>query len=278
MSARGRGSGRRLRAAAAACALAGLALAIPATSSTASQDSESWYDADHGWRVGEGLVAQETNDGGRTWRTLPNPHDSQVASVLRTGLTAGVYENSIDGSMFWTNDGGKHWSQSLRIGSPAIGSGSFLFWWHGRSVYRVRPWPAPYRCTTYVKGMRCGYKDGRGRLREAAFTATKVASVPAGTARASVVPGGVVAVTAGLARGERPSVALVRWVRRDGRPTATTQELPLPADRTFSACEVPLVRWPILVVTACEVPSGTPSAFWRSRNGGRDWQFSGLGG
>lgn len=266
---------RRFGHVAVACAACFAALGLTPSSRSASQGRESWYDADHGWRVVEGFVIDESNDGGATWRRLPNPHDSQVGTVLRTGVASGVYEDSFDDRMYWTNDGGRHWSYSPRIGQPLTGSGRFLFWWQGRWVYRVRPWPAPYRCTVYLRSVRCGYRDRRGRIREGTLTATKVASVPEGNLDASVIPGGVVAATVALSAGIRPYAVVARWIGRGSQPKVISRELPHPSDRTLSACRAPLVDWPTIVVPACEFGGRKGVGLWSTDDGGKVWRFSG---
>lgn len=54
-------------------ALAFLVAGTAGDGRSASLGDESWYDADHGWRVVGLKAIQQTDDGGATWRRLPNP-------------------------------------------------------------------------------------------------------------------------------------------------------------------------------------------------------------
>ncbi len=53
-----------------------LAAIACSTASSAQLGTESWLDAEHGWRVVPLRDVLETNNGGRTWRRLPNPQDT----------------------------------------------------------------------------------------------------------------------------------------------------------------------------------------------------------
>lgn len=267
---------RQRRAAAALVMTASLGLCGAAQ--TAMQGPESWYDAGHGWRAVGLQAIFESNDGGATWHKLPNPQDSQPATVLRTGLKVGLQVNATTDRTLWTNDSGRHWSYAPQIGAPATGADAFLFWAKGRAVYRVTPWPPPYACTRVLRGNRCGYVDGRGRVREARLTATRVGTVPEGALAASVLPGGVVAAAFATGPSARPYVLLARYPRRLGAPRVRVQELPHPADPTLTACAAPLVDWPRIAIAACRFGDDSAGAvgFWLSLDGGSSWNLAGV--
>ncbi len=273
-----RSCARRRRAQRAFVAVAAFACMsiLVASVLAASRGDESWYDAEHGWRVTQKLWIVETNDGGATWRELPNPQDSQAGSVLRTGLRSGLYHNATDDRVYWTNDGGRFWGYSPRIGASLTGEGRFLFWTGGRSIYRVQPWPFPSRCVVVVRRDRCAYRDKRGFLREAKFTAVRVGTVPTGRVVAAVVPGGVVGATTSSVVGVKPYVILARWAGRATRPQVLLQELPHPPTGTLFACDEPFVDWPRLAISACDLesPRSTAIGVWRSDDGGRRWRLA----
>jgi hypothetical protein len=245
---------------------------------SAVQGTESWYDADHGWRaVGLDRVL-ETNDGGATWRKLPNPLDSKPATVLRTGVRAGLQTDSTTDKTLWTNDDGRHWAYAPEVGSPATGAGHFLFWARARTVYRVIPWPPPYRCTRLLKGERCGYRDARGTIRSAKLRSTPVGTVPEGVALPTVIPGGVVAATGVAHATDRPFALIARYTSLNRPPHVRTQELPHPLDRTLYACSAPLVEWPRIAIPACDFARGDQDLFgyWTSVDGGSMWTLTGI--
>ncbi len=75
--------------------------------------------------------------------------------------------NGTTDRVLWTNDNGQHWIYASQIGTHTTGSGSFLFWAHGRTLYRVLPWPPPYKCVKILRGTQCGYRDSSGHIRAA---------------------------------------------------------------------------------------------------------------
>jgi len=237
---------------------------------------ESWLDAEHGWKVVPLKDVLETNDGGRTWRRLPNPQDSETLNVLRTGLTTGLQVDSVTDHILWTNDSGRHWSYAKQIGTPTTGSGRFLFWAHGRTLYRVLPWPPPWRCISVLRGSLCGYRDSSGRMRAGRLQSVVVARVPEGNLRPTVIPGGVVAATSTPDGTTAPYALVARYLDRSARPRVRIAALPHPPGSTLYACRAPMAEWPRVTIEACRWGGGDdPVTTWLSDNGGTSWRLTG---
>lgn len=250
---------------------------IPSSSATtAGTAGESFYDALHGWRVAEGLEIEETNDGGATWRRLPLPFDDQVSGVLRTGLRAGLYGSAVTDKVFWTNDGGEHWSYTRSVGGATVGEGPLLVWWRFRNLYRVTPWPVPGRCVNPPSTTSCRVRRS-GRLTTARLAAVPIAGVPDGYfAYGALVPGGVVASTAAPSHTDHPRVVVARWLHGlAARPTVWVRLLPEPPDLNLSPVQGVLVDWPALTIFAQHIGEGTTRLVgrWESIDGGRTWRF-----
>lgn len=266
-----------------AVATAALAALLITGAQAAIADGESWYDADHGWRLAQSAQwIEETNDGGLSWRRIYRT--GGAAAVLRTGRHAGVYYESgcCAESTYWTNDG-KAFYTSRQITPFVTGEGRFLFVWNGRNLYRVTPWPFPSKCLRQSRAGGCVYKAPGGRERVAAFTSRLVSSVPNGViGEAATVPGGVVAVSAPRAGVGDAYAIVARWIGRDpNRPTISAQALPAPPNVRLWVCGTfrrVYVSWPDIVVPACAGDPAGPlvrAGYWQTSNGGTTWDYRG---
>jgi hypothetical protein len=114
----------------------------PSTSAKAA----SWFDSQFGWteagagvRCGRAALCS-TNNGGATWRPIFSR--GPIASVARTSPRAGIVGLDRPGvPRYWTNDAGRHWYPTRRIGRGFAGNANLLFWRRGRVLYRVPQWP-----------------------------------------------------------------------------------------------------------------------------------------
>lgn len=242
----------------------------------ASLGGESWYDADHGWRIHSSNI-QESNDGGRTWRNLfSHPFsDTNLNGVLRTGLRAGLYyEGGTRGyTVNWTNDG-RRFFYSPQLRQPVTGEGRFLFFWVGGKLYRVSPWPFPRKCVGTTPTGMCLYEAKKGKRLTARFAVSLVGQVADGfIGAATTVPGGVVAVSHAATK---PAVLEARWVR-GGSPNVTSSSLPAPETVRLDSCSAQgvFVDWPLVVIEACSVDGANlvPAGYWESSNGGSSWEY-----
>jgi hypothetical protein len=173
----------------------------PSTSAKAA----SWFDSQFGWteagagvRCGRAALCS-TNNGGATWR--PAFSRGPIASVARTSPRAGIV--ALDrprAPRYWTNDAGRHWYPTRRIGRGFAGNANLLFWRRGRVLYRARQWPP--------RAGRRGVPASRivARLRTGRFVDL------------AIVPGGVAAVV--TYDGEPDRLAVL--VHRLGRNRLTT--------------------------------------------------------
>jgi photosystem II stability/assembly factor-like uncharacterized protein len=111
-----------------------------------SAAQSSWFDSQFGWaeaggnvRCGDAALCS-TSDGGATWR--PVFSRGPIASLARTSPKAGIVALDRPGApRYWTNDAGRHWYPTRRIGTGFAGNANLLFWRRGRVLYRVRQWP-----------------------------------------------------------------------------------------------------------------------------------------
>jgi hypothetical protein len=213
----------------------GVAL-VSAGAQGASLGGESWYDAEHGWRIRNSNI-QESNDGGATWKSiLAHPLiDTNTNGVLRTGLRAGLYyEGGTRGSTVqWTNDG-RRFFYSPQLRQPATGEGRFLFFWVDRVLFRATPWPFPSACLASTPTGLCIYAPSKGKKRVARFTVTRVGALSDGIiGGAATVPGGVIAVSHAATT---PSFLEARWLGAGG-PSVTAGPLPSPENVKLDSCE-----------------------------------------
>lgn len=241
-------------------------LVVTTVAGAATVGRQSWYDANHGWRVVSQRI-EATDDGGATWRTIRRDDGITVKQILRTGVQTGLFVegNSFDTVWWLTNDGGRNWA-STRALSPyrrPIGSGSFLFMYSSSDLVRVTPWPP-----------RGSVRDGRPpRLQNQRLLRTAQGKL----AGAALVPGGVFAVyyARRVSDNNEPRARVVRY-RRDG--TTVVVDRRLPASEPLGPCllaekgQLLGVDWPTLTIPACGA-SAMPAGRWVSTTGGRYWRL-----
>jgi hypothetical protein len=228
--------------------LAGAAAPRPAIYYT----NESWFDAQHGWRVNVGTV-ESSEDGGLTWHSILRRRGASKA--VRTSRTTGVV--ALARRVLWTRDNGRHW-RTLRAGTDLQGQNHWLFYVGGRtrrSLFQVTPWPPQNRTRS-----------------------TKVAELPQGESFSALetIPGGIAAAI-NLLNGKHPRVPKV-LIRRFGRNRVIS--VPLPPEWPNGSCYLSgfRVKWPAITVLAqvyegygsCDSSIST-AIIWFSPDGGDTW-------
>jgi hypothetical protein len=172
---------------------------------SSSANAASWFDSQFGWSAPAegvkcgGAALCSTDNGGATWRPIFSR--GPIASVARTSPTAGIVAVDRAGApRYWTNDAGRHWFATRRIGPGFAGNANLLFWRRGRVLYRLRQWPPP-------------------ASRQAVATSQIVARLRTGRfSDLAIVPGGVAAVVTYDDDPDRVAVL----VHRLGRSRLTT--------------------------------------------------------
>lgn len=105
-----------------------------------------------GARADAWMYVCSTENGGRSWHSVFQAGNGlmYVLGYTRTSRTAGVVSigredmpRTLRNGVFWTNDNGRHWYETTRIGQGLEGRGSRLLWRdrRGKRLYEVRPWP-----------------------------------------------------------------------------------------------------------------------------------------
>ncbi|MFN2466713.1 MAG: hypothetical protein ABR521_01065 [Gaiellaceae bacterium] len=237
---------------------------------------ESWYDADHGWRVVRGRQLYGTADGGATWTKLVDYRGCSdgcgISEIVRTSPRHGLHHDLDTFPLAYaTSDGGRHWVELFSTvqgaGSPVAGSGRWLYAVQGHpntyhdpplALHRLQPWP--------LRGRRT-----RDR--------TVFVSADAHILALDTIPGGIAAV---LVRrpgfGSTPQVR-VQLRRHERVTTRTLPELASCRDPA-SICHWTIVaNWPALLVAATQLRTswwdGKVAALWYSADGGETWQGAG---
>ncbi len=253
----------------------------------------SWVDAQHGWTWHDESV-YATRDGGRTWRRiLAGSNHLFNPGLLRASRNAGVVATGKqDGTVLWTNDGGRHWYDMgglLPLGTEAVARGSQFFWhpWQGRrgTLYRVESWPprGEIPCKQVIPDW--GVRQPRGHFvctappDDAGMRSVVVAQLEQGSFRVMrVVPGGVVALVSEPNDRHPQLGASQAAVYRAGSLSLT----PLPEPALVSPEDVAGIglaaAGPRVYATAALTRPHPPrrddtigSVLWRSGDGGRAW-------
>ena len=205
---------------------------------------ESASDAMHRWASRENGVFS-SDDGGKTWhRIYPSPAVDLVRTSSRDGVIAVGSPASACNcatTRLWTNDDGRSWQATDRIGPSFDGRGSRLYWWQSGSLYAVDDWPP-----------------------EGSFSSHKIASAAGTIVDAAVLPDGLAALV------DRRTLAPQVVITRSG----TTQTVTLPAVAAATVRSIS-AQWPALTVTGHSYASPQagpdPTVTWHTRDGGATW-------
>lgn len=238
-----------------------------------------------GARNGGWMYVCSTEDGGRTWQRVFQAGNGlmYLLGYTRTSRTAGVVSigredmpRTLRNGVFWTNDNGRHWYETTRIGRSVEGRGNRLFWSDrfGKRLYEVRPWPP-------IQRPRCGglwawhpqdqrrRKDGSvcvGARENAGMRSSLVARTQAGEEFASfwtwrATPEGVIVLIG-------PTLPLRVLTREGGvNRIQTLASPPVPASSSLSEARLE-GEWPRFSLLGS---LDRRWFVWRTSDGGNTW-------
>jgi PQQ-like domain len=206
-------------------------------------------DVQHRWQSRENGVFS-SDDGGKTWRRI---YPSPAVRVVRTSARDGVISVGSPApacncttKRLWTDDNGKSWHQTARLGPGFDGSGGNLYWWDAAGLYQLDRWPP----RTTISSSRLAVPGG-------------------GIVDDALLSGGGIAVLV-----DRRLAAPQVIITRAGR----TRTVTLPAAGGAATVRAITAVGPTLTVTGHSYESPTsgpdPTVTWRSTDGGTTWQLT----